>query len=420
VLVIMDAAAETGLQLNQAKCEIIMDDFTLISASSTFSQFIRTKKDEMLLLGAPVIKDKAQDTAIRQKIEELDRAVQRLSLLRPHDAVSLLKNSLAMPKLLYLLRTPDCSGNRLLDEFDTKLQTGLSKVLNVDLNGDQWLQASLPVRNGGLGIRSAQTLAPSAFLASAASTLTLQQSILPDSISLLEDPSVTYVETKWSSLSGSILPAREEQHVQKEWDKPVTENHQALIMSRAVHATDKARLLAAGSPHSGDWLHAPPIASVSLRLSDEAVRVAVVYRLGCKACEPHSCLCGKAVGARGLHGLSCRRSGPRHQHHHYMNDILCSAVKRAQIPAVKEPTSLLQQDGKRPDGSTLLPWARGKPMAWDVTVPDTYAESHIARQPNTELCPSHIIFVPVAVETAGTWGQSAIELVQEGDRQTHN
>ena len=74
----MDAAAETGLQLNQAKCEIIMDDFTLISTSTAFSQFIRTKKDEMMLLGAPVIKGKAQDTTIKQKIEELDRAVQRM------------------------------------------------------------------------------------------------------------------------------------------------------------------------------------------------------------------------------------------------------------------------------------------------------------------------------------------------------
>jgi len=24
-----------------------------------------------------------------------------------------------------------------------------------------------------------------------------------------------------------------------------------------------------------------------------------------------------------------------------------------------------------------LPWAKGKPMAWDVTVPDTFAESHM-------------------------------------------
>jgi len=136
VLAIMDSAAETGLQLNQAKCEIIMDDFTLISASSTFSQFIRTKKDEMLLLGVPVIKGKAHDTAIRHKTEELHRAVQGLSLLRAHDALSLLKNSLATPKLLYLLRTADCSGNQLLDEFDNKLQASLSKVLNVDLNND--------------------------------------------------------------------------------------------------------------------------------------------------------------------------------------------------------------------------------------------------------------------------------------------
>ena len=50
--------------------------------------------------------------------------------------MSLLKNSLATPKLLYLLRTADCSGNQLLDEFDNKLQASLSKVLNVDLNND--------------------------------------------------------------------------------------------------------------------------------------------------------------------------------------------------------------------------------------------------------------------------------------------
>jgi len=68
-------------------------------------------------------------------------------------------------------------------------------------------------------------------------------------------------------------------------------------------------------------------------------------------------------------------------------------------------------------------------MAWDVTVPDTYAESHID-QTAREACSvankaaanktvkygalsaSHI-FLPVAVETAGTWNQSGIELLQE-------
>jgi len=56
-----------------------------------------------------------------------------------------------------------------------------------------------------------------------------------------------------------------------------------------------------------------------------------------------------------------------------MNDILWRAVKRV----TKEPANMILQNGKRPDGSTLIPWSGGKPMAWDVTVPDIYAESHI-------------------------------------------
>ena len=47
-------------------------------------------------------------------------------------------------------------------------------------------------------------------------------------------------------------------------------------------------------------------------------------------------------------------------------------------PAVKERVNLTLENNKRPDESTLLPWAKRKPQAWDVTVPDTYAESHIA------------------------------------------
>ena len=68
-------------------------------------------------------------------------------------------------------------------------------------------------------------------------------------------------------------------------------------------------------------------------------------------------------------------------------------------------------------------------MAWDVTVPDTYAESHIgdtaieagasANQAAAnkiakydELASTHI-FYPVAIETGGTWNHWAVELVQK-------
>ena len=45
---------------------------------------------------------------------------------------------------------------------------------------------------------------------------------------------------------------------------------------------------------------------------------------------------------------------------------------------MKEPVGLSRFDGKRPNGATLISWTRGKPVAWDVTVPDTYANSYIA------------------------------------------
>ena len=52
-------------------------------------------------------------------------------------------------------------------------------------------------------------------------------------------------------------------------------------------------------------------------------------------------------------------------------------VNKSQYPTVKEPAGLARTDGKRPDGATLIPWTRGKPLAWDITVPDTYARSYI-------------------------------------------
>jgi len=60
-----------------------------------------------------------------------------------------------------------------------------------------------------------------------------------------------------------------------------------------------------------------------------------------------------------------------------MNDIQRQSTKRAQLPAVKGKLSLVRQDGKRPDGATLFLWAMGKPLPWDVTVPDIYADFHL-------------------------------------------
>ena len=86
--------------------------------------------------------------------------------------------------------------------------------------------------------------------------------------------------------------------------------------------TDMARLRAAAAPYSGDWLHAPPITAVELRLSDEEIRVAIIYRLGCATCQPHSCICSGMVDKTNLHGVSCKKSAHRHIRHAQLNFII--------------------------------------------------------------------------------------------------
>ena len=40
--------------------------------------------------------------------------------------------------------------------------------------------------------------------------------------------------------------------------------------------------------------------------------------------------------------------------------IVWRALTKADTPCTKEPPGLIRTDGKRPDGATLVPWARGK------------------------------------------------------------
>ena len=68
-------------------------------------------------------------------------------------------------------------------------------------------------------------------------------------------------------------------------------------------------------------------------------------------------------------------------------------------------------------------------MAWDVTIPNTYAKCHLnvtsalagaaANHAATAKTSKYVnitsiyIFTPIAIETAGSWNQEAIEIIEE-------
>jgi hypothetical protein len=413
VLSIITNGRPHGIILNIDKCEQISN---VPSTTLPIKDFEFITIENATLLGSPLTKGKAMDCLLSKRLNELRKIADRLRLISSHDAVTLLKYSCGSPKMLHMLRSSPCTQHPSLDDFDSVLRTCICNIANVYLNEMQWKQASLPVKAGGLGIRSVSRLSSPAFLASVSSTRHLQELLLDRHVALI-DHHFDNTLSEWISEYNLPPPHGEKSHRQKSWDKPAVAKVCTELHSSAQDAYHTACLNAASAPHSGDWLHAPPIASCGLRLDNEAIRIAVCLRLGADLCEPHLCPCGAQVDARGSHGLSCKLCSGRTTRHAALNDLIWRALQRAGIPSVKEPSGLLRTDGKRPDGLTLIPWQAGRTVIWDSTVIHTLADSYLATSATTPggtaeiaanrkeskysaLSTTHM-FVPVAVESLG-------------------
>ena len=234
---------------------------------------------------------------------------------------------------------------------------------------------------------------------------------------------------RWKAMSGSSPPPDEVYGKQKFWDRKITEQSFSILLANCTSQIDKARILASKAAHTGDWLNAPPIISIGLRMSNETIRVAVGLRLGAQLCEPHQCSCGALVDARGLHGLSCRRNAGRHGRHSLLNDTIRRALNKGRIQSTKEPTGLLRSHGKRPDGVMLIPWAKGRCRTWDVNsfgyIRDFahYVNFLSTRSCSRTRCDAQETkytalsqtpeFVLLAIETSGVFNSEGLEFVKK-------
>jgi len=187
----------------------------------------------------------------------------------------------------------------------------------------------------------------------------------------------------------------------------------------------QCRLLALSSKQAGKWIDALPSSSLGTLLDKDTLRFATALGLGIKICEQHTCICGATVHENGLHGLSCQKSAGRRSRHDEINDLIKTSLVSAGIPSILEPIGTCLEDGKRPDGMTLIPWAFGKAPLWDATCVDSFASCHISNSSKilgfaaceaetkkinkyASLCHDYH-FVPVGVETTGVLGKHAIE-----------
>ena len=182
------------------------------------------------------------------------------------------------------------------------------------------------------------------------------------------------------------------------------------------------RLLGTSAPGASEWTNALPSSTLGLGMTDQVFRVSCGLRLGAPVSFAHSCVCGAQSDTHGNHALVCKSIKSRFTRHQLGNDVIREAFRSAAIPSTLEPTGLLRNDGRRPDGLTMLPWHRGRSLAWDFTCANRLAASHSSKasQPGSTVAtmketlkrshysdlPEHVVFEPVSFETLGGIGES--------------
>jgi len=226
------------------------------------------------------------------------------------------RHCLSIPKWLHLLRSsPSWESTPGLLRVDHSERSTLANIINVQLSDSSWSQASLPVRWGGVGVRSLLDLAPSAFLSSAFLTRPFIELLLQPIALASFEATVSEAVTHWDSQSDFPSTTGTLRVVQRAWDDASCGSRLQSILSDAAGA-DRACLLESSSEGSGSWMHAFPSANLGLLLTDGEVRVSVGLCLGAKIVSQHTCVCGSVVQSVGHHGLSCKRSAGRHSSHH--------------------------------------------------------------------------------------------------------
>jgi hypothetical protein len=381
------------------------------------------------LLGAPLTLQSAE-ILFRKKIVSFQTMVNRLNILPNHIAFYLLKHSLAIPRLVYTLRSaPIFQLPHLLEEFDCLLMSALEQTTNCQLDNTSFKQVSLPVNHGGLGIRQTTHLATPCFLSSSFSSANLVSQILPSYITALYDNCVIEGQDMWKLISCNDLPDDLMKYKQTAWESPIFSKISSELLLSSQSPINTARILASRVKETGAWLNALPSRNLGTLLDNDSFRIAIGLRLGSKLCFRHKCKCGTEVDEFGLHGLKCKKSSGRLSRHNHVNELIKRALVSGNIPCVRELLGCSRADGKRPDGLTLVPYSKGRSLIWDFTCIDTYAGTYINNTTRragaaAEVAESNkikkyeelmntFIFVPVAIETSGVWGQAGLQFIKQ-------
>jgi hypothetical protein len=406
---VINLSRKIGFELNFNKCEIFCccedTDLKVIKEFQNLAPGIKIcDRGSLSLLGSPIF-DQGFKNTVEKTIITVENLLNKAEFLSRHVAYTLIKNCLFIPKFNFLLRTtPFWKFSNYVNSIDSSLK-------------------SLPIRFGGLGIRRISDICLPAFLSSVHGVKKLVSQLLNSKDNELIIHHYDEALAVWD-----VENENERQTIpqfQKNWDNI---NIKRIIPNDLIcnSPRDLARFKALQCRESGSWLHAIPSPNIGTLLDNTSFQVCIGLRLGCNLCTPHICKCNAKVDE--IHGLNCSKSSGRFSRHTEINSIINRSLTSIHVNSTLEQNGLSRDDGKRHDGITLVPWIKGQPLVWDVTVVDTLADSYVLKTSEvsgfaaemtckrkhskySSIISSNYIFKGLAFETLGPWCKETIDFI---------
>jgi len=244
------------------------------------------------------------------------------------------------------------------------MRQALCAILQVGSLADPaWMQATLPLRCGGLGLRDPTITGAAARTANTVNSAEHALSI-GASPEYLQAEQQAALKAYMAQLHTEFVPAvGPKRFLQALLTEPLYAQIQRKLREQ-VSAEDLQRLDSLAVPHATAWLAHSPLVST---LTSAEFRAALRWSLGIPLRDtPYRCPdCNRAADPKGVHAVCCQRSGAIGRGHTVLRDTLAEILRKAGFD-VKLEQSTPGHPERRPADAWISNW-RGRPLAIDVT-----------------------------------------------------
>jgi len=348
----------------------------------------------------------------------------------------------------HLFKTlPESYLDGLASEVDAVITDCCQRIVGFPFTETMMLQLSLPVRLGGLGIPSAQRLAPVASLVGGMAfwKFGLVRPAVPDTllapsavwfpVSLLEKvckyvPAACAIPRLWLA-NHQMPPETSPRHLKLVWWSTQVALMQHQELQAQSRGRDLVRLECQKQPHVGLWLQAMPARTLWLEFTSAELRVLLKWWLGKELISlPENdsttlCpFCSAPTDCYGDHFVCCKRV----EFHSRHLAVVSSLTKMMDASGLRVANEVTVSNKKRPADIFVSHWSDNGPLAVDVTVTHPLSPSlgmsvSAARsaleikeqrkvQKSSDICTEvGLEFAPFALSTFGELGRRASDIL---------